>query len=209
MKERTISFNEEMVRAIRAGTKTQTRRPIKKQPPSDVDYAIVGEDGDKSLFISKNAGGEFYRGEDAYRKSPYGVVGDRLLVRGSNITLESIGVYAERLHDITRPDIISEGIEPAGCSCDDCCVDAFSDLWNDIYAGSDFGWDVNPWVWVYEFVLIYDGRVMNDHTEPKEDVREAVCLETLKHVRAGRFSKVTSVQLFDLLQWINENGMII
>ena len=56
MKERPILFNGEMVRAILDGRKTQTRRPVKPQPPSNT----------KSLFFSW---------------SPFGVPGDRLWVR--------------------------------------------------------------------------------------------------------------------------------
>ena len=27
----------------------------------------------------------------------------------------------------------------------------FVDTWNSVYASRGYGWDVNPWVWVYEF----------------------------------------------------------
>lgn len=86
MKERPILFNGEMVRAILDGRKTQTRRPVKPQPPADIDslhhgrlaslapYKLLDDDYNPQGFGFEDGRGQFW-------KSPFGTVGDRLWVR--------------------------------------------------------------------------------------------------------------------------------
>jgi len=81
MTERPILFNAEMVRAVLAGTKTQTRRVVKPQPTS-AGLVWREHDGfaawvDESLLLDEwsEAGGA------CMRRCPYGEVGDRLWVR--------------------------------------------------------------------------------------------------------------------------------
>lgn len=74
MKERPIIFNNEMVRAILDGRKTQTRRVIKPQPTKWLKYQLTSRD-----WIT-------FQGNDdpddlCVWKCPYGVPGDRLYVR--------------------------------------------------------------------------------------------------------------------------------
>lgn len=92
----------------------------------------------------------------------------------ARIWLKVTGVRAERLHDITMPDMIKEGIRAFGCepclelngkcnpqiSEDGFCgldgemVDLFSELWDSTIKKPDldrYGWDANPWTWVIEF----------------------------------------------------------
>lgn len=88
MKERPILFSAPMVRAILAGTKTQTRRAVK---PVGNDEAIVmldhgkgwcpyrSNDGEGSFHTVKR-GGEYYL-EQTPVECPYGKPGDRLWVR--------------------------------------------------------------------------------------------------------------------------------
>jgi hypothetical protein len=80
---KAIKFNDEMVRAIIEGKKTQTRRPVKPQPPQGTAYVIADEDpsGLGSLCIADKEGGRFADGVDPWRKCPYGKVGDRLWVQ--------------------------------------------------------------------------------------------------------------------------------
>lgn len=81
MKERPILFSAPMVRAILAGTKTQTRRVVKQQPVFDIyrrDWrwesksAIATWSGDRPLSAA-------LRGLCTH--CPYGETGDRLWVR--------------------------------------------------------------------------------------------------------------------------------
>lgn len=75
VKERPIIFSAPMVNAILAGRKTQTRRVIKPQPPFDLMWAEVDEDG----YIIARPCGEFpARGG---KPCPYGKPGDRLWAR--------------------------------------------------------------------------------------------------------------------------------
>jgi len=75
MNEHPILFNAEMVRAILAGTKTQTRRVIIPKLSSDiVDYRLTK---DNVLYMEHLAGFTTFRP----RACPYGVPGDRLWVR--------------------------------------------------------------------------------------------------------------------------------
>lgn len=76
MKERPILFSGAMVRALLAGTKTQTRRAVKPQPPSIVDSVY-------RPFPAEPNNWQGY-GDDAihwYGRCPYGQPGDRLWVR--------------------------------------------------------------------------------------------------------------------------------
>lgn len=69
-----ILFNSEMVQAILAGRKTQTRRVVKQQPDEDYYYEIKLQDG--ILTIDYNAGDM-----NSQIVSPYGKPGDILWVR--------------------------------------------------------------------------------------------------------------------------------
>jgi hypothetical protein len=83
--ERPILFSGPMVRAILAGTKTQTRRPLKEQPESvwGRGVALPGN----PLGVRSDAYHVHARvaGEDRYIYCPYGVPGDRLWVRETHL----------------------------------------------------------------------------------------------------------------------------
>lgn len=86
MKERPILFNGPMVRAILEGRKTQTRRVVKVQPPSD-DYkfsTLMSTTGPKKE-IGKHRWvkeeGLLIRDHSECFTNPYGKPGDRLWVR--------------------------------------------------------------------------------------------------------------------------------
>lgn len=78
MKERPILFSGPMVRALRDGTKTQTRRACKPQPIADARFV-----GGHHLPATKRTPGQEISVEAPYVHiaCPYGQPGDRLAVR--------------------------------------------------------------------------------------------------------------------------------
>ena len=81
MTERPLPFNAEMVRAIRDGRKTQTRRPMKAQPPARYDH--IWPETPIQWLWSRSTSGEGAEQQDLWTipKSPFGVPGDLLWVR--------------------------------------------------------------------------------------------------------------------------------
>ncbi len=201
MKTRPIFFNSEMVSAILAGRKTQTRQLMEPQP-------VLGKVWKDWIISSEKM--------DLPRQyCPYGIPGDRLWVRetwfpiqdpavyacagvdiiykadwdadgisreeardagvdrwrspifmprrASRITLEIINVHAERLQDIKAGDVAKEGWPNApeteyvwtpGIFRIREGFNWFRELWDSINTKRGYGWDVNPWGWVIEFVLL-------------------------------------------------------
>lgn len=157
MKKRGISFNTEMVRAILAGSKTQTRRVIKPQPNQAIEnIAILYTPQDEELGRLGKV-----------LNCQYGEVGDRLFVNethgfitcdskmhrlASRMIIEITDVRVERLQDISRGDCMSEGCPFQNIAKETDPVQWYKELWESIYgAGS---WDKNEWVWVIEFKRI-------------------------------------------------------
>lgn len=128
MKERPIIFSGEMVRAILAGEKTQTRRMIKPQPdpmwlprtakPSVSPY---GQRGDRLWVREAWAQIEdkriFYRSDYGNQAAATFVNCEQVNWRpsihmprwASRITLEIVNVRVERLQDISARDAKAEG----------------------------------------------------------------------------------------------------
>lgn len=180
MKERPILFNGDMVRAILAGKKTQTRRPVVPQVPNDHDGISVAK-----LDLSK---------------SPFGKPGDwfwvreraKLLTNGTreffiypgdkgvrfryeaDNTLSEWLDYPERLKTLEIGKCVPNGcfrelariklevkrvwverlqdIKNIGATAEglDHIAD-FGSLWNSVYDKKGLGWHDNPWVWACEF----------------------------------------------------------
>lgn len=141
MKEHPILFSGEMVRALLAGKKTQTRRVVKACKDRNTGCDLAPHE----------IAGEINHGD--YENSKYGKPGDRLWVRetfgipdaplerkekalvaykatdfpaidfgrwrpsifmprwASRITLEITGVRVERLQDISEADALAEGVK--------------------------------------------------------------------------------------------------
>lgn len=87
VRERPILFSAPMVKAILAGTKTQTRRILKS--PNVVDLDVFAFDAARGEWEGGIAGegGVFAHGE--YVRCPYGVAGDRLWVKETHKVYEA------------------------------------------------------------------------------------------------------------------------
>ncbi len=76
----------------------------------------------------------------------------------SRITLEITDIRVERVREISRDDVIAEGIcERDGLPIEDCHAgwhEPFAQLWDSINAKRGFPWADNPWVWVVAFKRI-------------------------------------------------------
>ena len=94
-----IKFNDEMVRAILSGNKTQTRRPVKHVPEGRVDnYRNIEKDFWKPFCKSLLGGEDLLVGNRI--KCPFGKVGDRLWVKEAYS-------FDENLKPIYRDDGVS------------------------------------------------------------------------------------------------------
>ena len=173
MKERPILFSALMVRALLVGTKTQTRRVVKRlevrasMPEPEWQSLLkccpYGQPGDR-LWVREafqhdplNAGAFVYRAsvraETVFDKWTPSIHMPR---KASRITLEVTGVRVERLQDISEADAVDEGMRPTttaralhGESRDPPAYTQYADLWEQINGPGS--WDANPWVWVVEF----------------------------------------------------------
>lgn len=97
IKERPILFSAPMVRAILAGTKTQTRRVVRPQPSRGMElWGSESEPQDGEFTFSGN-------GNELFVKCPYGAVGSRLWVRETwQVWTEFDGIKASDLPEEMR-----------------------------------------------------------------------------------------------------------
>lgn len=146
IKYKPIRFSGEMIRALLAGEKTQTRRIIR------ADYDDIGERDDGTLWPWRE---DLEQGGDYWYPCPYGETGDLLWVQetfklfdasgasgtpiyrasnqddegiwtpsihmlrwASRLTLEITDVRVERLQDISEEDARAEGAELDTEPCD-------------------------------------------------------------------------------------------
>jgi hypothetical protein len=181
MKEHPILFSGEMVQAILAGRKTQTRRVVSqshldrmeadtlKYGKADYDISRYGAKGDV-LWVREtwlvNAHNETIYCADwkekGYEYRGFGWKPSIHMPRwASRICLEVVNIRVERLQNISEEDIAAEGVE----ACLDCDAyilvhksdeqhwrtDDFVELWNSINGKRGYGWETNPYVWAVEF----------------------------------------------------------
>lgn len=88
MKERPILFSGDMVRAILAGRKNQTRRVVKPQPTFDMpDF--------RGSWAWNYKAAKYRSGLPYTSECPYGKVGDRLWVREKTSAMKSGGLWGD------------------------------------------------------------------------------------------------------------------
>jgi len=176
MKEHPILFSAPMIRAILAGTKTQTRRIVKPQPIApDVQqyHCPYGQTGDRLWvkegfhhcphcddgFVAYLAGG-FKSGDAAIDDDNRPLMPKCAAHKwrppiymprwASRITLEITDVRVERLQDISEADAEAEGTKNSlHLQGGRMANENFAHLWWGIYG--DGSWDANPWVWAISF----------------------------------------------------------
>lgn len=70
----------------------------------------------------------------------------------ARLFLRAKDVRVERLQDITEADVAREGIK-AEFDGKTFKSDGFmfASLWDSLNAKRGYGWDTDPWIWVYEF----------------------------------------------------------
>lgn len=175
-KERPIPFSAPMVRALRDGSKTQTRRIVKgldvragmPEPEwrSLISCCPYGQSGDR-LWVR-----EAWRTLDAHDHIPpremdasyrlwfeadtphqpgFGKYRPGMFMPrwASRITLEIVSVRVELLQDISRGDAMGEGCPFPNMAQGDDPRQWYADLWEQINGPGS--WAANPWVWVIEF----------------------------------------------------------
>ena len=120
------------------------------------------------------------------------------------MNLKITGVSAERVQEISEEDAKSEGIVCLGNP-----VIAFSYLWNSINEKRGFGWDVNPWVWVYRFamemVISKLERMVLDILSGKEMVHNDLLLSINNRTLRGR----TAGRGTEILQFMADKGLLL
>jgi hypothetical protein len=161
MKERPILFNGEMVRAILAGQKTQTRR-IPPKTQQDALFCPYGHPGDRLWVRERWAADMSFddlpprmlqpRGMPIYYHATTQCMDYKWRPSihmprwASRITLEITDIRVERVQDISEEDVQAEGFSDRPAS-----KNKFRIAWDLLYWKRGLGWDVNPWVWVVTF----------------------------------------------------------
>lgn len=175
-----------MVRAILAGNKTQTRRPIKPAPSAAAMHRRrlwPVDDQGQPLKCTLASPGEILwvrepwtqagtsRGKPRIEyEADFGPAAAKLrkpwrpgryLPReSSRLELEVRQIYPQRLGALSPQDAVAEGISPVLLEDDPAgAVEEFRKLWDAFYGLTDYDWKANPWVWVVKFKSV----------EPRED----------------------------------------
>lgn len=167
MRDKSISFNEEMVRALLEGRKTQTRRPL-SLIGHDVffEFGVSDTTGYDWCFRDEDLRWHEFRNDELLKLLRY-QTGDRLWVREGNMTRDEksrtasrltllvTDVRVQRLQDISEEDAEAEGIFTPEIGFvnlgERAPIIQFGVLWNSIYGPN--AWDANPWVSAVTFTV--------------------------------------------------------
>jgi hypothetical protein len=170
-----ILFSTEMVNAILDGRKTQTRRIVKPQPKTiahdSKNRLPMAFWADNSKWIKpKYQVGDIIWVRETWSKKDghyFYKAGHELLIdseplikrwrpsiymprEAARIFLRVTNVRVERLQEITEKDAKAEGVITNDAVKVSSYVYWFEMLWDDLNKKRGYGWETNPWVWVYE-----------------------------------------------------------
>jgi hypothetical protein len=154
MKSRPIIFSAEMVRALIAGRKTQTRRKIKNLDSlvADCPYGKAGGKLWVREVFAKDTEKIIYKADNHTAQVDW--ISPIFMPRvASRISLKITEVSIEWLQDINSIDALAEGIvvvDPFLLSVPPSPRDAYAQLWDSL-AKPGYRWDDNPLVWVIKF----------------------------------------------------------
>lgn len=94
----------------------------------------------------------------------------------ARIFLRVTDVRVERVQEISVADAIAEGMRHGTCDIQSCipCIygygcpgryadNEFAEQWESIYRKRGYGWNENPWCWVYEFERISKEEATHGH----------------------------------------------
>lgn len=113
----------------------------------DLSYGVEFKDGTRKYFEFDDNERFHQFGKFAFKN---GWQPSMFMPReAARIWLEVTDVRVERLQEITYDDCLSEGMWDYGTDVD--TLAAFQELWQSLNAKKGYGWDENPWGWVYEF----------------------------------------------------------
>lgn len=169
---REISMSPELVPLIQQGAKVVTRRPFDEINNSNANwfsgnpnemsedelspvtffydhYTNAGVQQPKAWLVVIDEYPE--EGVIPLGQCPYGMPGDYLRIKGTELVIEVTAVCVERLQEITEDGAIKEGMGSRFLR--DCKVPKFATLWDTFYTGFQ-SWQANPWVWVISFKLV-------------------------------------------------------
>jgi hypothetical protein len=167
MKERPILFSAPMVRAILDGRKTQTRRIMKIQPDGrgtrctnvhfedwhgrelKCPYGWVGD----ILWVretwSKTDSGKYIYAATNNGFNPVWKPSIFMPKDACRIRLQITDIRIEKIQDISKEDVIAEGIDTKFLYEGTHPKWAYFSLWDKINGKGSC--EQNPWVWVIEF----------------------------------------------------------
>ena len=175
-----VLFNTEMVQAIIAGKKNQTRRIVKNDKPPFYQFKPPFYPFD-ILYIRETwapvcDGSYLYRADPIYDNcSASDFTFDWhpaifMPKTAARIFLEVDEIHKETLQDITEADAKAEGVEPyhpfnlkqmplslaahfpnGGLGIKKSYRVGFFKMWQSIYEKKDYDWNYNPDVWVIKF----------------------------------------------------------
>lgn len=170
---KTLSMTAENAELIRAGRKTETRRPImltkSNMGSSDPGFHLI--DMERAYAAGELLKVPIAHPEDGWEENPDNDTIDRvypsydsgevvrITVKGKRpqLRVRILQIRPDRLQNMTWIDAVREGIkDPPRATLrtdpETGCVAQFRKLWESIYGSGS--WNRDRWVWVYRFEVV-------------------------------------------------------